>query len=291
MLDDSNDNACTSDLGRKSSAGVLGRFSPAAGRGDLGDKAGSFFDMQSHDGSNPEFGMPATEDSDNLPTMGQLKLNFNVDSSSQAEHSMRSGVFGGFNHSIDNETPSFAGNNMMAEQSPGQVLSNRVGSKTPSLTKSGSSPVQPKHSSVETFGGLGGKANTLDQFNVCSPLFRTSDDGREEKEDAMTLTDVGIDQDFDFIEDDIAVFMSDIQSKVSVLSQVRLAFEKGKRKIPEKMQDTVVSEVQNLEENFQKVIGYTCKCQTIAVILHQDADSVCLYFSEFLVDKVRKFQE
>jgi len=45
--------------------------------------------------------------------------------------------------------------------------------------------------------------------------------------------DGGIDQDFDFIEDDIASLMTDMQQKEPALSYVRKAIEKGKRKIPE----------------------------------------------------------
>ena len=55
--------------------------------------------------------------------------------------------------------------------------------------------------------------------------------------------DGGIDADFDFIEDDIAACMTEMQQKEPVLSHVRMAIEKGKRKIPEQLQDTTVSEV------------------------------------------------
>ena len=71
--------------------------------------------------------------------------------------------------------------------------------------------------------------------------------------------DGGIDQDFDFIEDDIAACMTEFQRKEPVLTHVRQAIEKGRKKIPEQLQDTTVSEVQYLEESFQKVIGYSCK--------------------------------
>lgn len=53
-----------------------------------------------------EYGMPQTEDADNLPTMAQLKLNFNISQSSHADMSQRSGVFGGFsrNESVRNSS-------------------------------------------------------------------------------------------------------------------------------------------------------------------------------------------
>lgn len=51
----------------------------------------------------------------------------------------------------------------------------------------------------------------------------------------MEFDDGAIDQDFDFIEDDIGVFMTEMQSKESVLSHVQKAIEKGKRKIPEQL--------------------------------------------------------
>ena len=69
----------------------------------------------------------------------------------------------------------------------------------------------------------------------------------------------GFDQDFDFIEDDITNFYTEIQQKDPVLSHVQKAIEKGKRKIPENLKDIMISEVKNLEENFQKVITYSCK--------------------------------
>ena len=43
------------------------------------------------------------------------------------------------------------------------------------------------------------------------------------------------------------------------MSHVQKAIEKGKRKIPEALQDTTISEVANLEENFQKTINYSRK--------------------------------
>ena len=41
-----------------------------------------------------------------------------------------------------------------------------------------------------------------------------------------------------------------------MLVQVQRAVEKGKKKIPEEIQETTIDEVRNLEENFQKVIGF-----------------------------------
>ena len=75
----------------------------------------------------------------------------------------------------------------------------------------------------------------------------------------LKFEEVSIDQDLDFIEDDITNFYTVIQQKDPVLSHVQKAIEKGKRKIPEALKDTTISEVKNLEENFQKVITYSCK--------------------------------
>ena len=47
-----------------------------------------------------DYGMPQTEDAENMPTMMQLKLNFNVNQSNEIQNSMRSGVFGGFQESL-----------------------------------------------------------------------------------------------------------------------------------------------------------------------------------------------
>lgn len=68
-----------------------------------------------------------------------------------------------------------------------------------------------------------------------------------------------LDQDFEWIQEEIDAYMGDIKSKDPVISHVQKAIEKGKRKIPEELRDMTISEVQNLEENFQKVIGYSCK--------------------------------
>ena len=75
----------------------------------------------------------------------------------------------------------------------------------------------------------------------------------------LKFEEVSIDQDLDFIEDDITNFYTVIQQKDPVLSHVQKAIEKGKRKIPENLKDIMISEVKNLEENFQKVISYSCK--------------------------------
>lgn len=48
--------------------------------------------------------------------------------------------------------------------------------------------------------------------------------------------------------------------KTSVLQHVQVAIEKGKKKIPEQIRDTTISEVKNLEESFKKIIGMACKC-------------------------------
>ena len=68
-----------------------------------------------------------------------------------------------------------------------------------------------------------------------------------------------LDQDFEFIDEVLTGHMNDIQNKEAVLDIVKRAVEKGKRKIPEEMQDITLSEVKALEENFQKVIGFSSK--------------------------------
>lgn len=56
--------------------------------------------MKSSIMSNSEFGLPLTEDADNLPTMAQLSLNFTgTGDRGGIDNSMRSGVFGGYNQS------------------------------------------------------------------------------------------------------------------------------------------------------------------------------------------------
>ena len=46
-----------------------------------------------------------------------------------------------------------------------------------------------------------------------------------------------------------------------MIEQVKRTMLKGKKRIPEEMRDTTISEVQALEENFQKVIGFARKYQ------------------------------
>ena len=57
-----------------------------------------------------DFGLPQTEDAENIPTMAQLSLNFggsNANAEVDQHTSMRSGVFGGMNQSGASENPSF----------------------------------------------------------------------------------------------------------------------------------------------------------------------------------------
>jgi len=59
--------------------------------------------------SNSDFGLPVTEDADNMPTMAQMSMNFGV-SGDDKHTSVRSGVFGGYNHSgTSSGHPSFRG--------------------------------------------------------------------------------------------------------------------------------------------------------------------------------------
>ena len=53
--------------------------------------------------------------------------------------------------------------------------------------------------------------------------------------------------------------MEEIQQNEAVIKKVQRAVEKGKRKIPQEMQETTIDEVKNLEENFHKVIGFARK--------------------------------
>ena len=62
--------------------------------------------------------------------------------------------------------------------------------------------------------------------------------------------------------------MEEIQQNEAVLLKVQRVVEKGKRKIPQEMQETTIDEVKNLEESFHKVIG----------------------FAQILMDSVRRFQ-
>lgn len=72
--------------------------------------------------------------------------------------------------------------------------------------------------------------------------------------------DIGdLDQDYEFIQEEIDLFMHDIKNKVPVLVKVEQAMEKGKRKIPKELQANIISEVQLLEENCDKMLGYSRK--------------------------------
>ena len=75
-------------------------------------------------------------------------------------------------------------------------------------------------------------------------------------------------EDFDFIDEELTKHMEEIQQNEAVLQKVQRAVEKGKRKIPQEMQETTIDEVKNLEESFHKVIG----------------------FAQILMDSVRRFQ-
>ena len=116
--------------------------------------------------------------------------------------------------------------------------------------------------------------------------FKTSRFGNQEngsemmmgKEEAAELVDVSIEndnenpaqsqEDFNFIDEELTKHMEEIQQNEAVLQKVQRAVEKGKKKIPQELQETTIDEVKNLEENFHKVIGY----------------------AQILMDSVRKFQ-
>jgi hypothetical protein len=68
-----------------------------------------------------------------------------------------------------------------------------------------------------------------------------------------------LDQDFEFIDEVLAAFATDMQEKESVHTIVGQTIAQGKHKIPEAMLDTTMSEVKNLEDNFSKVIGFASK--------------------------------
>ena len=44
-----------------------------------------------------------------------------------------------------------------------------------------------------------------------------------------------------------------------MLSHVQKAIDKGKRKIPDELKETVIFQVENIEENYKKVIGFASK--------------------------------
>ena len=98
------------------------------------------------------------------------------------------------------------------------------------------------------------------------------------KEESAELVDVSIEndndnpaqsqEDFNFIDEELTKHMEEIQQNEAVLQKVQRAVEKGKKKIPQDMQETTIDEVRNLEESFHKVIGY----------------------AQILMDSVRRFQ-
>ena len=53
--------------------------------------------------------------------------------------------------------------------------------------------------------------------------------------------------------------MADLHSKENVKAVVLRALEKGKKKIPEDLYDKCLQEVNDVDENYQKVIGFGCK--------------------------------
>ena len=63
----------------------------------------------------------------------------------------------------------------------------------------------------------------------------------------------------DFINEVLTSYVESIQNKEAVLSFVEQVMKKGKKKIPQELRDTTISEVKELEENFSQVIGFACK--------------------------------
>lgn len=61
---------------------------------------------------------------------------------------------------------------------------------------------------------------------------------------------------FEFIEEVLANLQQDLLQKDAAKEHVKRAFTKGKTKAIEKMKEVALEEVQNLEENYQKVIGF-----------------------------------
>ena len=174
-----------------------------------------------------EYGMPITEDADNLPTMAQLHLNFNISQSNQANESQRSGVFGGLNASNADvsQTPSFMPQQMSFQQNTMNVaMSSGYGQ--------GANPQLVSNQNLQRLATQQiDSPETLVQSKYAMPAAANSPDGRmihqqysdeqlriqyaEEDEelqvnDPLQFDDGAIDQDFDFIEDDIGVYMSEM---------------------------------------------------------------------------------
>ena len=75
-----------------------------------------------------EYGMPLTEDAENMPTMAQLSLNF-AQGSETHQQSVRSGVFGGYNQSVSSsKNVSFS---IEKQQQFGADMSERTGNTVP----------------------------------------------------------------------------------------------------------------------------------------------------------------
>ena len=74
--------------------------------------------------------------------------------------------------------------------------------------------------------------------------------------------------------------MADLHSKENVKKVVKSALDKGKRKIPDELYDQCLQDVGEIDDNYQKIIGFGCKYQ-----LAQPALSPLLYvtyiFSRF----------
>ena len=141
---------------------------------------------------------------------------------------MRSGVFGGFRQSISNDRSesmefkgapqqmSFSGNGI---QSTGINSPGTQGNKLVSNEKLNKVALQAFESSPKTKGGSKYELPTAAED---SPEIKTNyygdanlgieygDDDQELQMRDLELDDGGIDQDFDFIEDDIAMFMTEI---------------------------------------------------------------------------------
>ena len=217
--------------------------------------------------------MPQTEDAaDFQPGFNFKGTNDSNRVVSRAE-SMRSGVFGGFPQSgLSSENPSFRGDksHRVNMQIPLQKqLDNNEKLKklaTQNMSK------KKRHKRKETFGG-----NEITGYNLPNAAAGSSGEKDNEydkdelgivsgSDEEEVMHDGGsvqesqvLDQDFEFIDEVLMSYTQEIQNKEAVLEHVKRAMAKGKSKIPEEVQDTTISEVENLEENFSKVIGFACK--------------------------------
>lgn len=122
-----------------------------------------------------------------------------------------------------------------------QLASERL--KKMSTQKHESSPKGSKYSLPEAATGQGssGERKQIDDSEM--DMVYGSDEEEVQIRQPADFELGALDQDFEWIQEEIDLYMADIKSKDPVLSHVQKAFEKGKRKIPEELRDMTISEV------------------------------------------------